>query len=192
MMSAFAMTVTSLGLGTDAFAAALARGGLERRAGLMPAFRVGAVFGLSEGLMALAGWGLGRSFSGVVTAVDHWVALVVLAFIGARMIREGLSGAQEEDGREIQRRTLVGTIFTALGTSVDAAAVGVALAVTGQGAWTALAIGAASFMMSSAGYALGPVAGRWLGRHAEIAGGGVIMCIGFWIFASHVSADGWF
>ncbi len=191
MMSAAALAATSVGLGTDAFAAALARGGMERRSGLVSAVRVGAVFGLSEGLMCLAGWGLGRSFAGVVTAFDHWVALVVLVVIGARMVREGLSADADEAGAGV-RRTLAGTIATALGTSVDAAAVGVALALTGEPAWAALAIGGASFAMSSAGYAIGPIAGRGMGRNAEIAGGVVIAGIGVWIFVSHVRADGWF
>ncbi len=193
MMSPAALAATSIGLGTDAFAAALARGGLERRAGIVPAVRVGAVFGLSEGLMCLTGWALGHSFAGVVTALDHWVALVVLAVIGGRMVREGLRADENgDDAVAAERRTLAGTIVTALGTSVDAAAVGVALALTGEPAWTALAIGCASFAMSSVGYAIGPMAGRRLGRRAEVVGGVVIAGIGVWIFASHVAEGGWF
>lgn len=191
MIAPAALMATAIGLGTDAFAAALARGGLERRRGLLPAVRVGAVFGLSEGLMCLAGWGLGRSFAGLVTALDHWLALIVLLVIGGRMVREGLSRDDDEEAAPV-RRTLVGTVWTAIGTSIDSAAVGVALALTGESPLVALVIGGASFAMSTIGFAIGPMAGQRMGRHAEVVGGVVIALIGVGIFVSHVSADGWF
>lgn len=192
MIAPAALFATAMGLGTDAFAAALARGGLERRSGVLPAVRVGAVFGISEGLMCLAGWALGRSFAGLVTALDHWLALMVLVVIGGRMIREGLSANGDEDVQQQRRRTLAGTVWTAIGTSIDSAAVGVALALTGESPLVAAFIGGASFAMSTIGYAIGPVAGRRMGRHVEVVGGVVIVLIGAGIFVSHVRADGWF
>lgn len=191
MIAPAALVATAIGLGTDAFAAALARGGLERRSGILPAVRVGAVFGISEGLMCLAGWALGRSFAGLVTALDHWLALIVLLVIGGRMVREGLGVGDDEEALPV-RRTLAGTVWTAIGTSIDSAAVGVALALTGESPLVALAIGGASFAMSTVGYAIGPMAGQRMGRYAEVVGGVVIALIGMGIFVSHVSADGWF
>lgn len=181
------LVLTSLSLSSDAFAAALARGAADPEVRTLRAMRIGAVFGASEGLMCLAGWILARGAEHWITAVDHWIALVLLAGIGGLMIRNGLGGA-EPGVPDRPVRGIAGTVVTALGTSIDAAAVGIALALAGGPAWSALAIGATSFAMASLGYRIGPKVAERLGGVAEIAGGAVLILIGLSIFVSHVTA----
>lgn len=187
MFSSLALALTSLSLSTDAFAAALARGAADPAARTLQALRVGAVFGLTEGLMCLAGWSLARIAAGWITAVDHWVALILLVVIGAGMIRNGLAGEDGGEAVPAGRRGALGTLVTALGTSIDSAAVGIALALAGAPAWSALAIGGTSFALSSLGYRIGPKLAERFGRRAEIAGGAVLIGIGVSIFVSHVT-----
>lgn len=184
-MSVLTLSLTAVSLSADAFAASLARGSAEPRARLGPALRVGAVFGSAEGLMALAGWFAARSFAGFITAVDHWIALVLLCVIGARMIREGLSNEPELETAGTVPRGLLTTVLTALGTSIDSAAVGVALGLTEVGVHAALVIGLTSFVLSTGGYLTGPFAREALGKRAEILGGLVLIAIGVSIFVDH-------
>lgn len=189
MISVLTLPLTSLSLSTDAFAAALARGASDPAARTLRAMRVGAVFGLAEGLMCLAGWLLARVAAQWITAVDHWIALILLAAIGGMMIRNGLRDAGEGEAGEPAAGAsgLLATVVTALGTSIDAAAVGVALALAGGPAWSALAIGLTSFTMASVGYRIGPKVAERLGGFAEIAGGVVLIGIGVSIFVSHMT-----
>lgn len=191
MIHAFlTLALVCLALSTDAFAAALARGSRQRTHNIGQAVRVGAVFGLSEGLMFLLGWGLARSVAAYAEVVDHWIALILLAAIGAHMIREGLGDHPDEVPGEPaaqQRASPLLTLLTAIGTSVDAAAVGVAMALAGTSAWLALAIGLTSFVISTLGFSIGPALGVRFGQRAEIGGGLVLIAIGVSIFYSHVT-----
>lgn len=188
-MSPIALFLTSLSLSTDAFAAALARGSAERQPHLATALRVGAVFGLAEGLMCLAGWTLALVMASLIIAVDHWIALVLLGVIGGRMVLNGWreDGEDEADGAAA-RRSVLSTVITAIGTSIDSAAVGVAIALAGGPVWSALLIGVTSFALSTLGYLIGPRLGVRFGGYAEIAGGLVLIGLGVSIFVSHTLA----
>jgi putative Mn2+ efflux pump MntP len=135
MLTFLALLPLALGLSTDAFAASLARGGRERKAQFGAALKSGAIFGTTEGLMCLLGWSAASVFADQIRAFDHWIALVLLLLIGGRMIQEGLD---EDDEDHIPTKTWFGTIVTAIGTSVDSAAVGVALALSGVTVWLPL------------------------------------------------------
>lgn len=185
-MSILTLSLTAVSLSTDAFAASLARGAVETRARFVTALRVGAVFGTTEGLMALLGWLAARTFADVITAIDHWIALVLLCLIGAKMIREGLHSEPDDPaGVSAAPRGFLVTLVTALGTSIDSAAVGVALGLTEVGAYAALVIGLTSFAFSTGGYLAGPFAREALGKRAEILGGLVLIAIGVSIFIDH-------
>lgn len=189
-MSFAAILLIALGLSADAFAASLARGAAARPGSVVSILGTAALFGTSEAAMPLLGYALASQFAEQVTGVDHWIALLLLGAVGAHMIREGLGGnAGNGDPEPAHRRSLAGSIATAIGTSIDAAAVGVALAFVAVEIWTAVAvIGAVSFLMSALGQLIGRKVGRYLGRHAEIAGGTVLVGIGGYIFYTHVSA----
>lgn len=188
-MTPSAIAATALALAPDAFAASLARGIAEKSSSWGRAIRVGAIFGFAEGGMAALGWTLAALFAEPVRAFDHWIALIILSMLGTRMIREGWSSRADAETRSAARpKSLAGAIATAIGTSIDAAAVGVALAFAGANILIlAPVIGLTSGGLAAVGYRFGPALGRRLGNRAEIAGGILLIAIGVWIFYSHMS-----
>ena len=93
----FTLILLALALSMDAFAAALSQGAAARsQATPGGALRIGLAFGAAQGIMPLLGWSIGLAFASVIRDVDHWVAFALLAFIGGRMIREGL--VSRDDG----------------------------------------------------------------------------------------------
>jgi len=191
-MSPFGIAALSLSMSADAFAASIARGA-STRPNLAGAIRGGLVFGVIEAITPLLGWALGLATASFVGAVDHWIAFTLLAVVGARMIREALT--REDGGEEAPAasgwRGGVVLIATAIGTSVDAAAVGISLALVGESILViALAIGVATCMMTTIGLGIGRIAGARLGRIVEIVGGCVLITIGTVILFEHLGVLG--
>ena len=85
------LLLLALALSMDAFAAAVTQGAAVPQGGAGRALGIGTLFGVFQGSMPLIGWGLGVAFAPIVRELDHWIAFVLLAFIGARMIRAGLA-----------------------------------------------------------------------------------------------------
>jgi manganese efflux pump family protein len=111
--------------------------------------RTGFVFGLVETITPLVGWVAGVAASRYVAAVDHWIAFLLLAFVGGRMIFHVFWRSPEKPALE-HNGSLLMLLATALGTSIDAMAVGVSLAFRDANILViALAIGAATFVMST-------------------------------------------
>lgn len=191
-MSFVTVLTIAFGLSADAFAVSLGRGASGRFRTIVSAARMGLMFGASEAAMTLLGFLLAARFADYVTEVDHWIALVLLGGVGGHMLYEGLFGGDDEDGRETPssrgKRGALANIATVIGTSIDAAAVGVALSVIAVDIWRTVAvIGTVSFTMSTLGLLIGPRVGQMLGRRAEVAGGMVLISIGLYIFYSHTT-----
>lgn len=175
-MSPIAIIVIALAMSADAFAAALGKGAALDRPPLGEALRCGLIFGIVEALTPIVGWTAGAA-AGAYLVADQWIAFAVLAAIGAKMIHDGLRrAADEEKPRRHSTRLLV---LTAIGTSIDALAVGVSLALLGSGILApAVAIGLATFTMTTLGILLGRVLGPRYGRVAETLGGAGLIAIG--------------
>ena len=175
-MSFLAVMTIAFGLSADAFAVSLGRGASGRFRTFIPAARMGLMFGASEAAMTLLGFLLAARFADYVTEADHWIALILLGGVGGHMLYEGLFGDDEDGGDAASaprdKRGILGNIATVIGTSIDAAAVGVALSVIAVDIWRTVAV-------------IGPRVGRMLGRRAEIVGGAVLISIGVYIFYSH-------
>lgn len=185
-MTPTSIVVLSLSMSADAFAAAVGRGAAHRP-GLLGAMRTGLVFGAVEALTPLLGWSLGLVAAGFVTAVDHWIAFVLLGAVGTRMALDALS-RRRGDGQG-PGRGLAALLATAVGTSIDAAAVGISLAFLQANILViAAAIGVATFTMASLGMLVGRAAGTRLGRIVEFAGGLALVGLGTGILLEHT---GW-
>lgn len=133
--------------------------------------------------MPVIGWALGIFLGSLMATIDHWIAFGLLLAIGLKMIHEAWQGREKErpDASNPVRLMLV-----ALGTSIDAAAVGVTLVVLKIPIVTAaLTIGAVTFIVTCAGFMLGGAAGRRLPRFAEAAGGLLLIGIGSTILVEH-------
>nr|WP_314546535.1 manganese efflux pump MntP [uncultured Massilia sp.] len=189
-MNFIATAALALAMSTDAFAVAVGKGAALQRPQLREALRTGAIFGVIEGLTPLVGWALGQAAAPYVEAWDHWIAFVLLGFLGLRMLREGWLG---DDGDEEEEKPNSHSFWllalTGFATSIDAMAVGVGLAFMDADILsTAGAIGLCTFMMVTLGVMLGRGLGKVAGKRAELAGGVVLIVIGSTILYQHLSA----
>jgi len=176
--------ILAVGLSMDAFAVAICKG-LSIRA-LMPrhAIVVGLWFGAFQALMPAVGWLLGAAFADMIAAVDHWIAFVLLAFIGGNMIREALG--KDEEGCDPSLAPLT-MLLLAVATSIDALAVGITFAFLRVDILPAVAlIGACTFVISAAGVKVGNVFGARYKSKAELSGGVVLVLIGLKILLEHL------
>jgi putative Mn2+ efflux pump MntP len=186
-MSYLPIIFLALSMSSDAFAAALGKGAVLDRPKFSEAVRTGAIFGTIEAITPLIGWGLGRAASGYIAAFDHWVAFGLLAVIGGKMIWDSFQ--RDENDKRPQRHSFWVLALTALGTSIDALAVGVTLALIGANILVnALAIGTATFIMTTIGVMAGRLLGARFGKYAEGLGGVILIVIGANILAQHLAA----
>lgn len=184
-MSPTSIGILAVGMSVDALIAALGRGA-SRRHGLAAALGTGAIFGLIEAITPLIGWAMGLLASSYVQAVDHWIAFGLLGTIGVKMVLSAIGGADAPApaGRSVW--TLVGT---AVGTSIDAMAVGVSLAFLDVDIFVvAGAIGFATMAMATTGILAGRYLSAKIGRWAEMLGGVALVGLGASILYAHLTA----
>lgn len=170
----------------DAFAASIGKGATLHKPKFSEALRTGLIFGVIETLTPLIGWGLGMLASQFVLEWNHWIAFILLMFLGGRMVLEGFRAETDDTGEAPHRHGFWLLVTTAIATSLDAMAVGVGLAFLQVNILTtALAIGCATLVMSTLGMMIGRYIGPLLGKRAEILGGIVLIGIGIEILWSH-------
>ncbi|WP_306224464.1 manganese efflux pump MntP family protein [Bosea beijingensis] len=187
-MSPVSIAVLAVGMSVDALLASVGRGAASSRPRFLEALRTGAVFGIVETITPLVGWAAGLAASQYVAAVDHWIAFVLLGIVGGRMVLHSFAPA-ELRSESVQSRSLWTLMATAVGTSIDAMAVGVSLAFLDVNIIiVAAAIGFATFLMSTAGMMAGNMIGAKFGRWAERVGGGALIGLGISILLSHLTA----
>ncbi|MDW5573634.1 manganese efflux pump MntP [Klebsiella pneumoniae] len=185
-MNLSATILLAFGMSMDAFAASIGKGATLHKPKFSEAVRTGLIFGAIETLTPLVGWGLGMLASQFILEWNHWIAFILLVFLGGRMIVEGFRGDSDEACEAPHRHGFWLLVTTALATSLDAMAVGVGLAFLQVSiVTTALAIGCATFIMSTLGMMVGRFIGPLLGKRAEILGGIVLIGIGSEILWSH-------
>jgi manganese efflux pump family protein len=178
------VVLLALSMSTDAFAAAVGKGARLDRPGLGEALRTGLIFGSVEAVTPLIGWGLGKAASRFIAAYDHWIAFAILTLVGGKMIWD--AARREPDEEKPKSHGLAVLVLTAIGTSIDALAVGVTLALIGANIIVnALAIGTTTFVLVTIGMLTGRFLGEKFGRYAEAAGGVVLILIGVAILAEH-------
>ncbi|MDT8284275.1 MAG: manganese efflux pump MntP family protein [Thermovirgaceae bacterium] len=148
--------------------------------------RVAGAFGLSQALMPIAGWGLAGSSAAIIGAWDHWVAFALLAFVGGRMIHEGLRDSTECIFTKEPSRGLP-LLVLALGTSIDALAVGVSyIALEVSPFSTSAVIGIVTFIIVIAGMLLAKTIGKRSGERMTAIGGIILIAIGVKILFTHL------
>src|SRR5476649_1263877 len=182
-----ATLILAFGMSMDAFAASIGKGASLHRPRFREALRTGLIFGVIEAITPLIGWGIGLVASKYIMAWDHWVAFTLLFILGARMIVEGLKTKPEEEMTGQSSHGFWILAATAVGTSLDAMAIGVGLAFLQVNILhTAMAIGLATTIMATTGILLGRFIGPLLGKWAEILGGLVLIGIGGNILLEHL------
>ena len=144
--------LVGVGLSMDAFAVAICRGLSMKKLEWKQALLVAVFFGGFQALMPTIGWVLGKQFEQYIVSVDHWIAFILLAYIGGKMIWDAF---HEEEARPADFR--VGELLImAVATSIDALAVGITFAFLQVDIGPAAAlIGCTTFIISLAGVWIG-------------------------------------
>ena len=178
--------LVALGLSADCFAVALSGSIAMRTVSGLQIFRTSLAFGLFQVLMPALGWLAGRTVVELIATYDHWVAFILLALIGGKMIWESFrSGDSRSENTDITKGILLLTLSVA--TSIDALAVGLTFAFLEVNIVAAIStIGLVAFVATAIGFLLGRKASNLIGRQAEAIGGVVLIAIGLRILLTHI------
>lgn len=186
-MSFLELFLIAVGLSADAFSVSVCKGLNMRKLNLKHAYVIALFFGVFQAVMPLLGYLLGTGFSEYIEKYDHWIAFVLLAFIGGKMALEAI---REKDGEaEEKTDTLsIGELtILAVATSIDALAVGITFAFLKVNILpSVLLIGVTTFALSLGGVLLGNRFGAKYKSKAEIAGGVILIFIGLKILLEHL------
>jgi len=186
-MDYFTILAIALGLSFDTFAVSLSYGVIRSGILFIQASWVAIVLAVFQGGLTIAGYFLGSIISNALKTTDHWIALGLLTFLGIKMIVEGMKRTKEEETKNFSSFLVLLTI--AVGTSIDAFAVGISFALLDVQIWKAgILIGVVTFLASMTAIRIGKSAGERLGNKVEIIGGLLLIAIGLKIFLEHILA----
>jgi putative Mn2+ efflux pump MntP len=175
----------SIGLAMDATAVSMTNGMNDTQIKFKKMILIGLTFGLFQALMPLIGYLFGTIFVEFIEQIDHWIALVLLGFLGFQMLREGFS-KDEEEGKtnELGVKML---LMQGIATSIDALAVGVSFASLKVNiTYAVLSIGIITTILSILGVFIGKKFRDLLKNKASILGGIILISIGLKIFIEHM------
>lgn len=182
-MGILEILLIAVGLAMDAFAVAVCKGLSMSKMEWKKAIVIGLYFGGFQALMPTVGYILGVGFEDKIKNIDHWIAFILLVFIGINMIREAFEVKEEADDK-IDFKTM--TILS-IATSIDALAVGVTFAFLKVNIILAvLLIGIITFVISSLGVKIGNAFGDKYETKAELAGGFILIFLGAKILLEHL------
>ncbi len=185
-MELFTLLLVALSLAMDVFAVSLGAGTTNYGSSLRPRLRMAFHFGFFQGGMTFLGWLAGTQIAEWISGFDHWVAFILLAFVGIRMLKSGFN--PDEDSQPVDPSRGITLVLLSLATSLDALAVGLSLAFLDVDILiSCLAIGGVSLAMSLVGSAFGGTLGSRFGKRMEIAGGGLLILIGIRILITHLT-----
>jgi manganese efflux pump family protein len=175
----------ALGLAMDAFAVSIAAGLAVETVTPRHVFRIGFHFGLFQFLMPIAGWLAGGPLARQVGGFDHWLAFLLLAGVGGKMLWEARRADKQSQRRDPTRGLTL--IVLSLATSLDALAVGLSMALLGVKVWLpSVVIGVVTAALSAIGITFGSRIGSRWEHWAEAGGGIVLIVIGARVLASHL------
>lgn len=183
-MNLVTLLILAVGLSMDAFAVSICKGLAMKKVPFGKAVTVGLWFGGFQALMPVLGYFLGTQFKDQITSVDHWIAFFLLGLIGINMIREACLKEEEcQDGSLAVREMFL----LAVATSIDALAVGITFAFLNvQILQAASIIGVCTFSLSACGVKIGNIFGVKYKSKAELAGGIILVLLGFKILFEHL------
>ncbi|VVC02525.1 manganese efflux pump MntP [Candidatus Bilamarchaeum dharawalense] len=181
-MDVFTISLIALGLSADAFAVAVARSLADKKMKFSTSLTIAAYFGIFQGIMPIIGWYLGLTVLVFVSGIDHWIAFLLLLFVGGKMIYE--SRLLEKKVDRLDQKTL---LMLSVATSIDALAIGLSFSLLKVMIIEAAAIiGLITFFVSLAGCYLGKKFGHLLENKVEILGGLILIGIGLKILLEHL------
>lgn len=173
-MSSIEILLIGIGLSMDAFAVSVCKGLSVKKLSIKNILLCGVWFGGFQGLMPFIGYCLGSTLSGLVDSIDHWIAFILLAFIGINMIKESFEEEKQND--DFSWKTM---LMLAIATAIDALAVGVTFSFESINIFMAISIiGLTTFIIASDGVYIGHIFGNKYQQKAQITGGIILILIG--------------
>lgn len=195
-MGILELVFIGIGLSMDAFAVAICKGlGMKQKVNIKQCLLIAAFFGGFQALMPWLGWLLGRQFQQYITSIDHWIAFILLVFLGGKMIFDAIREGRENDEKngevcpkDEEKLSLKELFLMAVATSIDALAVGVTFAfLQVQILPSITVIGCITFGFSVAGVFIGNLFGSKFQNKATILGGVILVLIGLKILLEHLA-----
>lgn len=182
------LLLMGIGLAMDAFAVSVCKGLGMSKVNRKQAVTIGLFFGGFQALMPFIGWVLGKQFEKYITSVDHWIAFILLGFIGGKMMVEALKPEPEETVEKLDVPLDLKEMFVlAVATSIDALAVGITFAFLGTPIVEAITIiGVTTFVISIGGVYIGNFFGSKYKNRAEFVGGLILVLLGLKILLEHL------
>lgn len=189
-MGIFTTFLIGFALAMDAFAVSITKGITLRKINTYISLKIAFFFGLFQGLMPLIGWSVGIKFQSYITAIDHWIALFLLSFIGIKLILEAYEDSRNPelsvtcDG-ELDNKEL---IILSIATSIDALTVGISFAFLNVDIIPlCLSIGIITFILCFIGVMIGTFLGPLFKNYSQIIGGIILILIGINILNEHTN-----
>ncbi|NOY38323.1 MAG: manganese efflux pump [Chlorobi bacterium] len=183
-MDFVSIILIAIGLSMDSFVVSLTNGLTIYNINTTKIIAISFSLAFFQATMPLIGWFAGMGIEKYITAIDHWVAFLLLAFIGIRMIYEGVNRKDLNYHTELNLLTLLGQ---SVATSIDALVVGISFAILNFSIWIpVLIIGFVTFGFALTGLYLGKYFGKKTGRFVSVIGGLVIIGIGIKILIEHL------
>lgn len=183
-MSILTSLLIAIGLAMDCFAVSVSAGSTMKKIHLGLMFKIAFLFGLFQAGMALLGFYFGLAFEVLINNFDHWIAFLLLLFVGGKMIYEAAKNGMEEKTDYSSNKIL---LILAVATSIDALAIGISFAFLNVSCcFSVIIIGIVSFIFSIFGILIGKNVSKFLGNKAEIVGGVILILIGLKILFEHL------
>jgi len=184
-LDVISILLIALALSADCFAVAVSSSFHTKTNSFAPILRTALTFGAFQAAMPALGWLAGHTVVKFISDYDHWVAFILLALIGSRMIWESFRPSERLRKIDASKGLLLVTL--AVATSIDALAVGLSFAFLNVNIIMAcLVIGVVAFGVTIAGFALGKQVKTYMGKYAEVIGGIILIAIGFRVLLSHI------
>jgi manganese efflux pump family protein len=175
----------SIGLAMDAFTVSLCVGTAGKIYDRRGKIRLAAHFGIFQGGMAALGWLAGSTIVHFVEAFDHWIALILLAYVGISLIRSGLNSECRAFSSDPSKGKLM--VILSIATSIDAFAVGLSIALIQVPVlFSVFMIGIVALVLSLIGLFAGVRLGEAFGKRMEILGGTILLGIGIRVVITHL------
>ena len=189
MVMFFTLLLMGVGLSMDAFAVSICKGLSMRKVNKKQCLVIGLFFGGFQALMPFIGWVLGSRFEQYITSIDHWIAFILLGFIGGKMVVEAIR--EKDEAVEVRKMDppldFKEMFILAIATSIDALAVGITFAFLQVPIVEAISIiGITTFMISVIGVYVGNFFGNRYKKKAELVGGMILILIGVKILLEHL------
>ena len=187
-MNLITIILIAIGLAMDALAVSIATGAMYKKQESNHAFAIAFAFGGFQAMMPLVGWLAGLTLRGFIQHYDHWIAFILLAFIGSKMIYESFQIKRAQKQSDTLSAAMI--LVLALATSIDALAVGITFSflLAGSLAIAVIIIGLITFVFSYTGFYIGKSFGHFFETGIEAIGGLILIAIGTKILLEHLFA----